>query len=138
MLIETDVLLSLISPEDRNHSRTVKLIEDFASQLKLSPYSLVELDLLVRSGKIVVKSVTAFYVALNELLKYKMIQVYAPKPEYHGEAYRLRKAYSLTYFDSLHASAAIVEDEELVSYDRRYLELMELKYLHPEKLTKGY
>jgi len=41
----------------------------------------------------------------------------------------LRRKYESTYFDSLHASAAIMGDGTLVSYDRAYLHVRGLKYL---------
>ncbi|MEM2849380.1 MAG: PIN domain-containing protein [Candidatus Bathyarchaeia archaeon] len=50
------------------------------------------------------------------------------------EAFKLRSKYkTLTYFDSLHAAVAIVEDLEVVSYDRTYADLAEDRYIHPEK-----
>lgn len=64
-----------------------------------------------------------------------MINVYPPKPEYYALACRLRENYTLTYFDSLRASVAVFEDLELVSYDKRYSEVRELKYIHPEGLA---
>lgn len=61
MLIETDFLLSLISLEDKNYARTVNIVESFAGKLKLSPYSLIELDTLLKSKKIAVRDDVAFY-----------------------------------------------------------------------------
>jgi len=66
-----------------------------------------------------------------------MIDTYLPKPRYHREAHILRDKYSLTYLDSLHAAVAIVEDQVLLSYDKRHSRMAELKYIHPEELLKG-
>ncbi len=49
------------------------------------------------------------------------------------QAYKLREKYNfLTYFDSLHAAVGIVENLEIVSYDKKYAKLTELKYSHPD------
>ncbi|MGQ9723380.1 MAG: hypothetical protein ACUVXA_18910 [Candidatus Jordarchaeum sp.] len=51
-LIETDILLALTSPEDRHHIEAIKLLDKFIGEIQLSPYSLIELDLLLKSGEI--------------------------------------------------------------------------------------
>ncbi len=62
-----------------------------------------------------------------------MIEACPLKVEYHREAFILRSKYSaLTYFDSLHAAVAIIENLTLISYDRIYAGLTEVKYIHPE------
>ena len=105
--------------------------------MKISPYSLVELDLLLRSGEIIVKEVTAFYDALSDLFEYREIGTFSTKPKYHREAFVLRKRYeNLTYFDSLHAAVGFVENLELVSYDKEYEKITELRYNHPDKYTR--
>ncbi|MEM2913598.1 MAG: PIN domain-containing protein [Candidatus Bathyarchaeia archaeon] len=131
--METDFLLALISPEDRRHAAVLTLIDNLIGKVKISLYSLIELDLLIKSGEIIIEFLPAFYEALSDLLKYRMIDTYPLKPEYHREAFNLRNKYkTLTYFDSLHAAVAIIEDLTLISYDRIYANLTEVKYIHPE------
>ena len=135
-MIETDILLALISPKDRHHTDAVTLLDGLLGEVKISPYSLIELNLLLKSGEILVKDIPAFYDILSELLRYRRVSTFPVKPEYHREAFKLREKYKhLTYFDSLHAAVGIVENLELVSYDREYAELTELKYSHPDKYT---
>jgi predicted nucleic acid-binding protein len=133
-LIETDILLALISVEDKHHAEAIGLLDKLRGDVSLSPYSLVELDLLLRSREIVVKDVKAFYDSLGDLLDFREISTLSTKPKYHGEAFGLRKTYgNLSYFDSLHASVGIVEDIEVVSYNKEYAKAIELKYNHPDK-----
>ena len=135
MLIETDILLALISPGDRHHSDAVRLLEKLLGEVKISPYSFIELNLLLKSKNIIVREVMAFYKALSDL-NYRAIRTFPIKPEYHGEAFRLREKYEfLTYFDSLHAAVGIVENLEIVSYNMKYEKITELKYSHPDKYT---
>ena len=104
----------------------------FGGEIISSPYSLIELDLLVKSDIITISDTEAFYSALNSLLKYRGIKTLSPKPTYHAKAFNLRKRYRrLTYFDSLHAGAAITEGLELISYDRIYANIDGLKYIPP-------
>ncbi|MBS7637678.1 PIN domain-containing protein [Candidatus Bathyarchaeota archaeon] len=125
--------MALISHEDIHHNDAVGLIDGLHGEAWASPYSLMELDLLLKSGKIIVRDVLAFYDALGELLKYRELDMHPIKPEYHREAFRLRgENKTLTYFDSLHAAVAIVEDLELVSYDSIYSKIQGLKYSHPK------
>jgi len=113
-----------------------RLFDKFLRDIKISPYSLIELDLLLKSGEIIVKEVKTFYDALSDLFEYREIGLLSTKPRYHGEAHELRKKYeNLTYFDSLHAAVGIVENIELVSYDKEYDKIRELKYNHPKKYT---
>jgi len=128
--------LALISAEDKHHADVRRLLDKILGDIKISPYSLVELDLLLKSGEIIVKEVTAFYETLSVLFKYREIGTYPTKPEYHCEAFKLREKYgNLTYFDSLHAAVAIFEGMELVSYDKEYAKVTELRHNHPDKYT---
>ena len=94
----------------------------------------MELDLLLRSRELIVRDPVAFYDAIGDLLKYRGIGTFPIKPEYHREAFKLRETYRpLTFFDSLHAAVGISEGLEMVSYDREYAKLPELKYSHPDE-----
>jgi len=134
--VETDILLALISTEDKHHADVKRFLDRLLGSIGISPYSLIELDLLIRSGEIIVKEVTVFYGTLRDLFEYSRIGTLPIKPEYHREAFGLRKKYgNLTYFDSLHAAVGIIENLELVSYDKEYVKVTELKYSLPNKYT---
>lgn len=134
LLIETDLLLALISPGDRHHGEAKGLFENAGVRLCLSPYSLTELDLLIRAKEIMFTEAGLFYASLGNLLEYYDIGLPTPKPAYHGKAYELRSKHrGLTYFDSLHAAVGIVENLRLVSYDKEYAQVGGLKYSHPKE-----
>ncbi|WXG39714.1 MAG: PIN domain-containing protein [Candidatus Freyarchaeum deiterrae] len=133
-LIETDVLLALISPEDKYHVDVIKLLDSFVGEIRLSPYAVVELDLLLKSGGIVITEIKTFYSLLSKVLQYRKVDSLLIKPTYHGEAGELREKYKgLTYFDSLHAAIGITENLELLSYDKEYLKIKELTCTSPKK-----
>ncbi len=134
-LIETDILLAVISAKDRHHSEVLELVDRLDGKLLLSPYSLLELDLIIKSGKILVSDVYALYQAISAFLEYRRIGVVPPKPIHHAEAYRLRQRHrELTYFDSLHAAVSITERLKHVSYDNIYEKIGEADYVHPSKI----
>ena len=138
VLIETDILLALISAGDRHHADAIRLLDEALGDVKISPYSLIELDLLLKSKEIIVRDIPTFYGALGDLFKYRGIGTFPTKPEHHREAFKLREEYgSLTYFDSLHAAVGIVEGVELVSYYRGYAKVAELRYSHPGGYTRS-
>jgi len=132
VLIETDIIIALASKTDRHHEDVKKLLDKLAS-VKLSPYSLIELDLLITSHSLVVK-IPDFYQVLDDTLRYYDISILTPSFSHFTKAWDLRDRYNLTFFDSLHAATALEEEETLVSYDRTYTKIKELKYRHPSSL----
>nr|MDO8082057.1 PIN domain-containing protein [Candidatus Freyarchaeota archaeon] len=135
-LIETDILLALISPEDKHHAEVITLLDKFAGEIQLSPYSLIELDLLLKSREVIIAETKTFYALIDKVLKYRQIGLSSIKPAYHGEAWELREKYKeLTYFDSLHAAVGVMENLELLSYDKEYAKIERLTYTHPNKYT---
>ena len=103
-------------------------------QLRLSPYSLVELDLLISSGRIRVR-LPDFYVHLGEVLEFYGVAIPPPRARHLAVAWSLRRRHGLTYFDGLHAATAIVEGEAIASYDSSYSRVEGLEYMHPSRLA---
>ena len=135
MLIETDFLISLVRENDRHHIRTLKILEKFRGHIKLSPYALTELDLLVWSNTFKVKDKELFFKLLEETLNYYTIETLKPKFTHVAKAYELREKYSLSFFDSLHAAVANIENIPLLSYDKTYSKIEEIKYVNPQTLA---
>ncbi len=118
MLIETDVLLAALNPADRANLPARKVLNQEA--LSLSPFALLEVNLLARAGKLVVKDFGAFASDLSALLDACSIRTFHDTPEYHAEARRLESGFRLSFFDSLHAAVSKVEREIIVSFDGAY------------------
>ncbi|MGC9149205.1 MAG: type II toxin-antitoxin system VapC family toxin [Sulfolobales archaeon] len=133
-VIETDIILTLISSRDKRHREAVEIIRSIKT-LKMSPYALIKLDLLILFNRLEVK-LSEFYEAFSKMLSYYDIEIIKPNPKHLTKGWELREKYGLTYFDSLHASVALIENETLISYDKRYLGLRELKYLTPQEALR--
>ncbi|MCD6488947.1 MAG: type II toxin-antitoxin system VapC family toxin [Desulfurococcales archaeon] len=133
ILIETDILVAAINPYDRHHNEAKTIIKILDNSV-LSPYAVIELDLLIRSATLVINDYQLFWVELSNLLDYYNIDIPLINPLHFIEANKLRKQYNLTYFDSLHAATALVEDFILLSYDEgAYSRVEGLNYVHPTK-----
>jgi len=135
VIIETDIIIALASKEDKHHSEVVRFIEK-VRPLKLSPYALIELDLLIKS-KAIIARLPDFYDALNYLIYAYNITILNVNAKHFVIAYDLRNKYNLTYFDSLHAATAIESNEILVSYDKLYEKVRELRYTHPTEYLRS-
>ncbi len=135
-LVETDLILAAINPKDPKSGEARRIINQLTG-IHLSPYTIIEIDLLIRSENLRILDQEKFWQKLTQALQYHEIRILSPKPEYHRVAHRLREKHKLTYFDSLHAATAITEELTLISYDEKaYQNLPELKYKHPTIISK--
>jgi len=128
-MIETDMLIALASKSDKHHNKAKNLLRKMKT-VKLSPYSLIELDFLISSKSLIVK-LPDFYDALRDTFAYYGILILASQPNHFAKAWLFRKKYGLTFFDSLHAATAVEENEVLISFDKKYGNIKELKYKNP-------
>ncbi len=118
MLIETDVLLAAVNPKDPARVSALKVLNHEA--LSLSPYSLLEVNLLARAGKLEIKEFGNFTNDLSALFDSCSIRTLHDRPKYHSEARRLESEFRLSFFGSFHAAVSKVEREIIVSFDRAY------------------
>ena len=118
MLFETDVLLAALNPNDPLSASARKVMDQDA--LLLSPFSLLEVNLLARAGKLEILNFDSFARDLGTLLDASSIRTLNDRPEYHSEARRFESEFKLSFFDSLHGAVARVQKETIVSFDKAY------------------
>ena len=118
MLFETDVLLAALNPKDPLNPQARKVMKQDA--LLLSPYSLLEVNLLGRAGKLEILNFGDFARDLNALFDASSIRTLNDRAEYHSEARRFESEFKLSFFDSLHGAVSRVQKEPIVSFDRTY------------------
>jgi predicted nucleic acid-binding protein len=118
MLIETDVLLATLNPADPANQPARKVLNQ--DGLLLSPYSLLEVNLLARAQKLLIRDYNDFADDLGTLLEVSSVKILSDRAEYHSSARRLETRFKLTFFDSLHAAVSKVRREMLVSFDKSY------------------
>ena len=121
MLFETGVLLAALNPQDPLNTPARKVMRQ--EDLLLSPFSLLEVNLLARAGKLEILNYDDFASDLNALLDASSIHTLNDRPEYHSEARRFESEFHLSFFDSLHGAVSKVQKETLASFDRAYEKL---------------
>ncbi|MBI4257495.1 MAG: PIN domain-containing protein, partial [Thaumarchaeota archaeon] len=131
--IETDMLLAALNRKDPLNTMARKVLA--LTGLTLSPYALMELNLLARGGKIKVRDFEKYGQKLDAFLTTRGVSIIPDRPLHHSTAHRLEREFRLTFFDSLHASAALTEHEELISFDNSYSKLgrVGLTHIDPRK-----
>ena len=78
MIIELDLLIALARKNDRYHNEVVRIFEEKGHEMKLSPYAILEIDLLILSGKLQVKNHTIFLKLLDNTLSYYEVEIVKP------------------------------------------------------------
>lgn len=134
MLFETDVLLAALNPSDPLNSPARKVMDQ--NPLLLSPFSLLEVNLLARAGKLEIMNFRDFARDLSALLDASSIRTLNDRAEYHSMARRFESEFKLTFFESLHGAVSRVESETIVSFDGVYDKLIKagVKRLDPREL----
>jgi predicted nucleic acid-binding protein len=134
LLFETDVLLAALNPNDPLSSEARKVMDQ--DSLLLSPFSLLEVNLLARAGKLEILNFDDFARDLSALLDANSIRTLADRAEYHSQARRFESEFKLTFFDSLHGAVSRVQNETIVSFDRTYDKLSKagVRRLDPKEI----
>lgn len=108
----------------------------------IAPFALQELELGIRAQKIlphakVAKNegdVATFMNEICEALELYEIGIQPVDCRMFVKAAQIREKHDLSYYDSLHAAAAVDYDKIIVSTDVRYDEIEELERIYPYKL----
>jgi predicted nucleic acid-binding protein len=146
-VIEVDLLLAYLVAEDRHHEAASnyfsKVISGELTKPILTPFALQELELGVRAQKILphgnaLKNETEIAEFMNEIceaLELYEITILPIQCGIFARAAEIRKSNDLSYYDSHHASAALYYDKSIVSTDRQYDRVKDLKRIDPSKLA---
>jgi predicted nucleic acid-binding protein len=89
---ETDIILALISSRDKRHREAVEIIRSIKT-LKMSPYALTKLDLLILFSRLEVK-LSEFYEAFSKMLSYYDIEIIKPNPKHLTKGWGSEKKWS--------------------------------------------
>lgn len=133
-MVESDFIIALSRTDDQYHVHARRIISSGA-KLLLSPYSLIEINL---GSRAVGDDISGFMVELAKVAKgYANLQQIPDRPEYHAKAAFLERKYDLSFFDSLHAAAAIEEGYTMISADGQYQKVKELVSINPRKFERS-
>jgi PIN domain nuclease of toxin-antitoxin system len=134
-VLETDFLKGLVDASDRLHKHSVSALEKVMSDgWTIASSSMLELDLLLKNANIPLPERHDTFESLKA-----EFDVEAILPLSHAvlsQAALLQSKYSFPnfYFDSIHVSTAVLHDGDIVSSDREFDQITEVRRIPLEKL----
>ena len=134
-VIELDMILALLNRADRLHAVASRLFEKIArgelKRVAVAVSAYLEMELIMRLKGFDHNEI------IKNILMFKSIPKLEEAPLTSDtilNAVRIRANYGLTYFDSLHASTALLYDGVIISVDEDYKRVQGLKVVDPRKL----
>ena len=134
-VIELDMIVAFVNPRDRLHDLADRLFSKIATgkvRVAVASSALLEYELILRSRGYPKKEIRRDLEAFRSLLPDVPLV-----SEVIVRASEIRENYGLTYFDSLHAASALSADGVIISVDRDYEKVKELKAVKPEDFLFG-
>ena len=134
-VIELDMILALLNRADKLHAAASRLFEKIISgelsNVSIPASAYLEYELVMRSRGYSSRGI------VDDIISLRSIPGLGEVPLTSSvllSASRLREAYGLTYFDSLHASSALHHDGAIISVDGDYRRVPMLKVMDPREL----
>jgi len=134
-VLETDFLKGLIDTSDRLHKHSVRALAMVTEGgWTVSSSSMLELDLLLKNANVSLSERHEVFESLKAELDVETVL-----PLSHAvlsQAALIQNKYSFAnfYFDSIHISTAVLHDGEIVSSDREFDQITEVRRIPLEKL----
>ncbi len=136
-VIELDMLIGLVNSKDPLHNIASKFFDEVASgryeKVYIASSAYLEYELVLRSRGLDLKTI---YRDIESFRNIRNIDEAPLSSEVILKSIELRDRYSLTFFDSLHAATAIKLDGVIISTDKAYSRVKELKHIDPRTLFK--
>jgi len=127
-VLETDFLKGLLDEKDRLHASCVRALRRIsAGDWVLASSALVELDLLLKKTGISDPGRHEVFESLKVEFDTKVILVVSHTVLSQAATIREKYRFRRFYFDSIHLSTAILHDGTIVSSDREFDQVTELK-----------
>jgi len=134
-VIELDMLIALVNREDDHHEIASKIFNAISQgeikNVAIAASALIEYELILRSRGYGDEDIAADIRSFTSIENMKEAPLTS---EIILGALNLRVKYQLTYFDSLHAATAILWDGVIISADKAYLRVRELKAVALEEM----
>jgi len=135
-IIELDMLIALVNRRDKLHHIAKRLFEKISNEsiknVAIPASALIEYELILRSkgySEDAIRDDIQAFMIINNIreipLTFKVII----------NASMLREKYHLTYFDSLHAASALIHDRTVISVDRCYEKIPNIKLIDPREVV---
>jgi predicted nucleic acid-binding protein len=134
-IIELDLLIAFVNASDKHHEAADRVFREImdgkVKDVKVASSAYLEYELVHRSLGYPLEDTR------REIFSFKNFPGLGEEPltsEVMLEAMRLRETIDMTYFDSLHASTALLNDHKIISTDSVYDKVDGLTRIEPEQL----
>ena len=136
-VIELDLLIGLVNRDDHLHSAAVKFFEMVRDRIirdvSIATSALMEYSLVLRSKGVSDREIQSDIILIRTINN--LGEAYLTS-EVLVKAIDLRTKYGLTYFDSLHAATAILKDRVIISTDKAYSKINNIKHIDPRDVVR--
>lgn len=135
-VLETDFLKGIIDPQDTLHNPSMKALQQVETKMwHVASSAFIELDLLLKNSGVAINDRIAIFQALKSEIPKETILLLSHQTL--SEAILLQRKYHKIghfYFDSIHLATAIELDNEIVSSDKTFTQIVEIKRIPLEEL----
>lgn len=146
-IIETDLLYAYLHKGDEHHEIAKKLFKkirrrEIRPTPEVSALSIIELEILLKSGVVKMKGrtptdqdIAEYFEELCDGLRIYSIPINSITCESVRLSAWIRAKYNLSYYDSHHAAQAQLRDQQIISADKVYDRVIEIKRIDPSSLS---
>jgi predicted nucleic acid-binding protein len=137
-IIELDLIIAFLSEKDNLHEIAIKIFQEIEinnlSDIKIPTSALLELELLLRSKKVIDMEIAKDITHIIEFPNLKELPLTSSTLIL---AQKLRTDYpGLTFFDSLHCASALLFDGKIIGSDSFFDKIQELTRISPDSLLQ--
>jgi predicted nucleic acid-binding protein len=146
-LVETDILYALMDVNDAHHKTAIKifdLIKKKKLTIRVNPLSLLELELLIRSGDILIDGKKAsehetklWFDDFCIALKQHGIILESIECEDFVISAQLRSEHNLSFFDSHYAAYVKRTKSKIITMDKAYDRISEIERTDPRSIPRS-
>jgi len=137
-IIELDMLIAFVNKVDELHNIAVgifnKIINGKLSNVVVPTSAYMEYELVLKSRGYSEDTISSDIDAFRRIKNLGEIPLTS---KVIIKASELRKRYGITYFDSLHAASAFFHDKMIISTDKVYRKIPELKVIDPREVSNS-
>jgi PIN domain nuclease of toxin-antitoxin system len=134
-VLETDFLKGLVDVSDRLHKHSVRALGKVMSDgWTVASSSLLELDLILKNANIALPQRHDIFESLKAEFDVETILPLSHAVLSQAALLQVKYSFPKFYFDSIHVSTAILHDGNIVSSDREFDQITEVRRIPLEKL----
>jgi predicted nucleic acid-binding protein len=134
-VLETDFLKALIDPLDRLHKNAVEALRKVEEgRWYVASSAFLELDLLLKKGGVSLEDRVDVFESLKPHMPVDIVCALSHQTLINAACLQIAYGFANFYFDSLHLGTAMEHDRQIVSSDKSFESISEVKRIPLEKL----